>query len=69
MKIIVVLQVGVVLCENRNFILLEDIDLLLDFLGSLCFVFFVQNLCGECGDFLNYILNSIYNQGYLDIIL
>lgn len=67
MKITVVSQVGVVPCENRNLTSLEDTDLLPDSLGSLCFVLSVQNSCGECGDSLNYILNSIHNQGYSDI--
>lgn len=65
MKITVVSLVGVVPCENRNLTSLEDTDLLPDSLGSLCFVLSVQNSCGECGDSLNYTLNS---RGYSDII-
>lgn len=53
MKTTVVSLVGVAPCESRNATSLEDIDLLLDFSGSLSFVQFVQNLCGKCGDSLS----------------
>ena len=48
MRITVVLLVAAALCGSRNVTSLEDTDLLPDSSGSLCFVLFVQNLCGKC---------------------
>lgn len=39
---------GVVPCENRNVTFLMVTIMLPDSFGSLCFVLFVQNLCGKC---------------------
>lgn len=47
MKTIVGSLEGVVPCENRNVTFLMDTIMLLDSFGSLCFVLFVQNLCGK----------------------
>lgn len=55
MKTTVASLVGVAPCENRSLTSLEDTDLLPDSLGNLFFVLSVQNSCGKCGDFLNYI--------------
>lgn len=55
MKTTVASLVGVAPCENRSLTSLEDTDLLPDSLGNLFFVLSVQNSCGTCGDFLNYI--------------
>ena len=39
---------GVVPWENRNVTFLMVTIMLPDSFGSLCFVLFVQNLCGKC---------------------
>ena len=48
MKTTVASLVVVVPCESRNVTSLEGTDLLPGSSGSLCFVLFVQNLCGKC---------------------